>query len=151
MTTPTDDRELLMTLAQACGWKIQPDTHPTIKGIRYCLLNPQGEKMRIGESVEDTWICAFDYGEPLFPDWLRSVDAALSLPWPTETDTERYVLEIRISPGRGTVVGLDRYVKWIDEYGAPCEEQDLSWYAEVLVLARALCECFAQWWKEKEK
>lgn len=128
-----DDRELLRALAQACGYSVEPAQWSKIDGYGmfhihtvtdgFGNVSTIKEMIQFGVTVDD----AYDHALKHFPDWLHSVDAALSLPW-EKMDTH---LELFVWPDEAVV-------NFIDTKGK-------QHTAIAPTLARALCECFYQW------
>jgi hypothetical protein len=129
--TANDDRDLLRTLARACGWKVSV----TDNVLYHFAHDTQGAALTIGaDSSADAWAKLLSIVPTL--DWLNSVDAALALPWPEDCELSTW----------SSRNSYDAYLKVWDGNN----EIDKREYTAAPTLARALCECFAQWWKAKE-
>lgn len=126
MTDPQDtelgkpvDVTLLDTLAKATGW--------TIKACN------NGQFALVFEGVVTAYVFsqreATDSLRRYVVKMLTSVDAALALPWPTNSEIEMR----RLNNGQG-------FVRFYWPMGR------VFWSIEAPTLARALCETFAQWW-----
>ena len=130
-----DDRDLLMTLAQACGWTCTPGRIFTTEGYWVTDKDDGVTGASFGHTEEEAW----QHAE--FPDWLHSADAALALPWPPDR-------RVNIKITTNGVRNEPHYIVELTVYG-----ETVSRYQNSIgyTLARALCECFAQWWRAKEK
>jgi hypothetical protein len=124
MTQPTADDRLLRTLARACGHEVKSAVWSGIDGYGY-YTSDEG-MIGFGVTIEG----AYENVAERLPDWLHSVDAALSLPWP-----DGYNMDIDLSAN-------DARVWWNN---APTDD-DYPIFGGGNTLARALCEVFARWW-----
>lgn len=116
------DDELLKVLIRALGWRVE-----TLADGRYRAYNIENGRQAVFGSSDKAYV---ELGYLIRP-MLHSVDAALALPWPK--DLELY-MEIHRDYTRATLMSIDGYTV-VYAQNAP-------------TLARALCEVFAQWWKE---
>jgi hypothetical protein len=123
--TATDDRALMQTLAQACGWTV------TLQPEGGCaVVIPDGAKAWTVFNEIGTWDSIIE--SHMLPDWLHSVDAALALPWP---DGSEQIVGWRGPKTPGALLLL-------------ADGREYRSYSQT-TLARALCEVFAQWWQAK--
>ena len=137
--TANDDRDLIRVLAQACGWTC------TLNVVGdWLIANRKQTPHRFGAYRDEAKAWEDIYkamGRPL-----HSVDAALALPWPEATETDMWTLHTHQVLGQSNGASVTHYRVFKDSH-----VQTISSYAnEAPTLARALCECFAQWWRAKE-
>ena len=119
--TTTNDRELWVQIAKDNGWSIER------KGRLWELCYSPDEWCILLDSEKN----AEDYMLREDAKRLDSVDAAFALPWPVDSEQ---IVAWRGPKTPGAVLLLTDGKEY-HAYSQP-------------TLARALCEVFAQWWKE---
>lgn len=118
--------EMIVMLAQACGYVCYPGEYSTIKGF---VISRNREPVGFGVTEEGAWINATCN----MPEWLTSVDAALSLPW-----DRAIVFRLALDRANGKTWHVDFYVT--------VTGRDMHFHAKAENLAYVLCEVFIQQW-----